>query len=218
MTEHPISFSYQGRYYKDGEITSETKQVWFVLHGYGQLAQYFIKKFSVLTQRDICVIAPEGLSRFYMEQFHAGTARKNDRVGATWMTRENRQSDINNYISFLNTVYDKELKGRSIPITVLGFSQGSATASRWVMNNQVAFHRLILWAGMFPADMILDSGKDALKEKRVDLVYGAHDPFITDERFAEMNVLSEKLLVKVNKIVFEGEHDIDQETLVKLIE
>lgn len=218
MMEHEVTFPFEARYYKAGEITSSTRAVWFVLHGYGQLAQYFIKKFSCLVDNNICVIAPEGLSRFYVEPFHAGTGRKNDRVGATWMTRENRLTDIKNYISFLDTVYKKELAEISLPVTVLGFSQGSATASRWVMNNQIAFERLILWAGMFPIDMDFDSGKKALKGKRVDLVYGTRDPFLSDERFTEMNTLAEKLSLKINKVAFEGDHDIDRETLLKLSE
>src|SRR5690349_9000283 len=104
MMQHEISFEFRARYFKLGEISTQTKQVWFVLHGYGQLAQYFIKKFSILQDHNICVIAPEGLSHFYLENFQAGSGRKNDRVGATWMTRENRMMDIENYVQYLNSV------------------------------------------------------------------------------------------------------------------
>jgi predicted esterase len=217
MAEHQISFSYQARYYKLGEINANTRQIWFVLHGYGQLARYFIKKFSTLENHDICVIAPEGLSRFYLENFQASTGRKSDRVGATWMTRENRLTDISNYLRYLNSVYQTEVMASKIPVTVLGFSQGSATASRWVLDHQIKFNRLILWAGIFPPDMDFDSGKETLREKEVLLVYGNKDPFLTDERFGEMTSLTEKLSVPVKQITFDGAHDIDEETLLKLI-
>ena len=36
-------------------------------------------------------MAPEGLSRFYLEGFSG-------KVGATWMTREDRLNDIDNYL------------------------------------------------------------------------------------------------------------------------
>ncbi|HNC31872.1 MAG TPA: radical SAM protein, partial [Cyclobacteriaceae bacterium] len=67
MQELSISFNYHGRYFKLGEINSDTRAVWFVLHGYGQLAQYFLRKFKSLEAHGICVIAPEGLSHYYLE-------------------------------------------------------------------------------------------------------------------------------------------------------
>jgi hypothetical protein len=45
MTELRTHFDFKARYYKLGEINKDTVQVWFVLHGYGQLAQYFLRKF-----------------------------------------------------------------------------------------------------------------------------------------------------------------------------
>jgi predicted esterase len=216
MIQQEIAFEYRARYFKLGEINKQTKQIWFVLHGYGQLAQYFIKKFAVLQESGICVIAPEGLSRFYLENFQAGSGRKNDRVGATWMTRENREMDIDNYLKYLDSIYRKEV-AVDVPVTVLGFSQGSATASRWVMNNQIKFQRLILWAGIFPPDMDFENGKNLLREKEVSMVYGSKDPFLSDDRFKEMTMIADKLAASVRQIVFEGEHEIDTETLLKFI-
>ena len=216
MEEKEIAFSFKARYYKLGQLTPKTKAVWFVLHGYGQLAQYFIQKFKVLKDYGICVIAPEGLSRFYLEQLD-GAGRKNNRVGATWMTRENRTADIENYLEFLNCVYAKEIDDHLVPITVLGFSQGSATASRWVLDGKIKFDQLILWAGIFPPDMDFQNGSKILEKKTINLVYGTNDPFITDERFAEMNMLSEKLKIDVNAVTFNGAHDIDAPTLTSLI-
>lgn len=215
MTQHEVSFNFQARYFKLGKIDTSTKQVWFVLHGYGQLAQYFIKKFSCLTDKSIAVIAPEGLSHFYLENVQDGT-RKNDRVGATWMTKENRLMDIANYNEYLNTVYRHELAENTAPVTILGFSQGSATASRWVMDNKVAFERLILWAGLFPMDMDFHAGRELLKEKAVVSVFGKQDTFINDARFIEMKMLIDKLGVHVKEIAFGGGHDIDRETLLEI--
>jgi predicted esterase len=214
MTQQEIVFSFKARYFKIGEINPQTRHIWFVLHGYGQLAQYFIKKFSSLERANICVIAPEGLSRFYLENLEGG-ARKNNRVGATWMTRENRLMDIENYLSFLDSVYDKEVGSSNIPVTILGFSQGSATATRWAFNQHVNFNRLILWAGIFPPDMDFETGREILKNKEVFLVYGKKDPFLNDSRFAEMNQLSAKLQANVKEISFDGEHEIDEATLLR---
>lgn len=214
MTEKQIGFTSQARYYKLGEIGPSTQQVWFVLHGYGQLARFFIKKFSVLQDHGIVVIAPEGLSRFYLEELQT-TGRKNNRVGATWMTSENRLMDITNYLQYLDRVYEAEMKDVQLPVTVLGFSQGSATASRWVVDSNIRFDRLILWAGILPPDMNFETGSQVLKEKQIHLVYGNRDPFLTDLRFEEMKSLTEKLNANVNVQTFDGEHEIDETTLLK---
>jgi predicted esterase len=211
-----IQFSFKARYYKSGEITTDTKAVWFVLHGYGQLAQYFMRKFSVLAERGVCVIAPEGLSRFYLQNFDNSGSRSSDRVGATWMTKENRLMDIQNYLTYLSEIYKTEIPA-GMPVTILGFSQGSATASRWALSGKVDFERLILWSGIFPPDMDFNHGREILKDKSVLHVYGTKDPFLSDSRFHEMRSLSEKLGCNVAEVTFEGEHDIDAQTLVKLI-
>jgi predicted esterase len=217
MEQHEVSFTFKGRYYKIGQINSQTKQIWFVLHGYGQLAKYFIKKFETLAERNICVIAPEGLSTFYLEPLQPGAGRANNRVGATWMTRENRLLDIDNYVEYLNEVYKREVNAQNIKVTILGFSQGSATASRWVLSGKIKFDRLILWAGIFPPDMDFENGKDLLKQKEVFMIYGKQDPFLTDASAGEMKMLVEKLSINVKEMTFEGEHEIHAPTLISLI-
>jgi predicted esterase len=181
-----------------------------VLHGYGQLSQFFIQKFKALSEQDICVIAPEGLSRFYL-------AGNSGRVGATWMTRENRQMDIDNYISYLNAILKIESSPSHISTTLFGFSQGAATAARWAMNGNIHFDRLILWAGLFPPDMDFEKGAELLKGKRIIEVLGKQDQFITKDRIDEMMLLNQKL--KINPIIveFEGKHEISESVLKEIV-
>ena len=70
----------------------------FALHGYGQLVQFFIRKFQVLDAEQYFVVAPEGLHRFYLKG-------SSGRVGASWMTKEERQSDIEDYINYLDDLF-----------------------------------------------------------------------------------------------------------------
>ncbi len=215
--EKELSFAFRARYFKLEPAKGITRQIWFVLHGYGQLAQYFIKNFQSLADQGITVIAPEALSRFYLEDVQSRARTGNNRVGATWMTRENRLADINNYITFLNSVYEQEFADPTIPVTVLGFSQGAATASRWVIDGVINFDRLVLWAGVFPPDMNFETGNEILRKKKVVLAYGKKDPFLNDERFAEMKTLSQKLNITAETITFDGGHEINQPALLKLI-
>ncbi len=210
MAQQQVDFGFKARYFKSGEVNEQTEHIWFVLHGYGQLAEYFLRKFRVLESPKTCIIAPEGLSRFYREE-------TSGRVGATWMTKENRLMDIDNYVSYLNAVYRAEISERSTcKITILGFSQGAATASRWVLSNAVRFDRLILWGGIFPPDIDFQKGHQVLAEKEVIEVYGKSDVYLTDDRFKEMTQLNEKLDLKIKQMEFDGGHDIDERTLSQL--
>ncbi|MBL7871076.1 MAG: hypothetical protein JNM78_05660 [Cyclobacteriaceae bacterium] len=217
MIIQETNFNFKARYYKLGEITPQTKKIWFVIHGYGQLGQYFIKKFSVLENPETCVIAPEGLSRFYLEDVSKRSQSGDQKVGATWMTRENRLMDIENYLTYLNSVFRKEIPTSfDGQITLFGFSQGGATVSRWALDGKINFARLILWAGIFPTDMDFEKGTSLFRNKEIIEVYGDQDPFLTDDRLAEMKHLNKKLQIQPTLIQFKGGHEIDQQTLLNL--
>lgn len=218
MKELNLNFSYKARYYKLGEIENRTGQVWFVIHGYGQLGQYFINKFKVLAEKGVCIIAPEGLSRFYLEDMQTRIAGGSNRVGATWMTRENREMDIENYINYLQSIYDHEVGSikEKIKVTILGFSQGAATATRWILHDKIDFKQFILWAGIFPNDMNFEKGKEVFNKKKVIRVFGTDDPFVTPPRVEEMEILTDKLNLSPEKISFEGKHELNDDLLLKL--
>jgi predicted esterase len=214
--EHRISFNFEGRYFTSGDKT-KAAHAWVVLHGYGQLAASFLRRFRVLEQQGTFVIAPEGLSHFYLQDTESRMRTGDMKVGACWMTREDRLADIRNYLQFLNSVFDRELSGFTGPVTILGFSQGAATATRWVLDGRINFERLILWAGILPPDIDFDSGSKILHDKKTILVYGNEDPFLGDERFAEMTLLSQKLGIVPEKIEFNGGHQINEDTLLRLL-
>lgn len=218
IQEKTVEFSCKARFYQVSELNEHTRQLWFVLHGYGQLARFFLKKFEVLQQHQVCVIAPEGLSRFYTEAVENRAVTGNNRVGATWMTAENRLMDIENYLVYLDQVYRVITQNvQSIPVTILGFSQGAATASRWALHTAFPFERLILWAGIFPPDMDFRKGHEILSTKDVALVYGTQDPYLNDKRLQEMTSLTEKINLKPPVITFDGGHEIHPETLLKFV-
>lgn len=210
MKQSSIKFEFEARYFQLGEITNDTKKLIFVLHGYGQQAKYFIRKFSILNTPENCIIAPEGLSRFYLEGFSG-------RVGATWMTKEDRLADIHNYINYLNALYKKVTEGsKNLEVSIIGFSQGAATASRWAADEQASFDHLILWAGVFPPDMNIETATHQFKDKSISYVYGTDDPFLSEEKLHEMTELAGKLSIKPAVYSFKGGHDIDEEILKKI--
>lgn len=217
IQESEIHFNFSARYYTLGTLNNQTQSIWFVLHGYGQLARYFLPKFNVLQHHGIYVVAPEGLSRFYLEDVTKRAATGNNRVGATWMTAENRLMDIKNYLTYLQQVYHEVVRERKCHVSLLGFSQGAATASRWALYSPARFNHIILWAGILPPDMDFEKGKQALANKRITLVYGKNDPYVTDARLSEMTNLAERLHITPDVITFDGGHEMDERTLEQLI-
>src|SRR3989442_12895857 len=77
------------------------------------------------------LVAPEGLSRFYVREMSEPVADR--KVGASWMTREDRLQGIPDYVRYLDAV-DAAVWGgvaRSRPPgTVRGFLQGPPTPCR----------------------------------------------------------------------------------------
>ena len=209
MEEHLITTHYTARYYTLGQLNDNPDQeVWIVLHGYGQLAKYFIQKFAPTQQEGSFVIAPEGLSLFYLQ----GTE---GRVGATWMTREFREQAIHNYITYLQRIY-QELELQNKRVVLFSFSQGGATLIRWVVHCRVLFRKMIVWAGGFPPDVDQEVCREIFGGKSLFYVYGSEDEYITPGRMAKQKALFQQFHFHPEIIRFEGRHVIDPDTLRQL--
>ena len=128
------------RTYRLGEPGPATREVWIACHGYGQLAARFIRSFQSIAGESRVVVAPEALHRFYLDPPDRPAEQR--RVGATWMTRDDRDRDIADYVAYLDDVC-AEVRGAapSASITALGFSQGAATVSRWAVASDLPLAR-----------------------------------------------------------------------------
>ncbi|MCP5046462.1 MAG: phospholipase, partial [bacterium] len=60
MKKETIKVTKTARYFLLGEPGPHIRRVWFVCHGYGQLADDFLKEFQVLDNSHHLVVAPEG--------------------------------------------------------------------------------------------------------------------------------------------------------------
>ena len=215
-SEHRIRTTRRARYFTLSGVDAATLtpvETWVACHGFGQLAAGFARGLGVVAEAGIRVIAPEALNRFYLNGgsgSHADAA-----VGATWMTREDRQAEIADYVEFLDAVRDEAIPPSS-PLTVLGFSQGVATATRWVAQGARGVDRLILWAGALPPDV--DPAIVAARVARpLVLVSGERDQYATwmkaDEQVARLRAAG----VSVEVHTFDGGHRLDDATLRKIV-
>lgn len=212
MDEHHVSVSRSARYYVIGADASSAREIWFVLHGYGQLAGRFLTHFASLAEGERTVVAPEGLSRFYLE----GDVR--DKVGASWMTREDRLTEIDDYVRYLDAVFSAVTRERRPPggIHVLGFSQGTATACRWLVQGGARAQRLILWGGEVPPDLDLVRARERWADTAVLFVAGSADRFITPKVLARDEQRLQQHDIRYGIERFEGGHEIRGEVLARV--
>lgn len=205
MREHVLSTPRSARYFTLGPPEHAT-EFWFVCHGYGQLASRFLERFRPLEASQRCIVAPEGLSRFYLTENPAER-----RVGASWMTREDRLHEIDDYVRYLDALY-AQLGSHTAKITALGFSQGSATACRWAALGSSRIDRLIVWGGEVPPDLDLKR----LRVPSLTLVYGNQDEFFTPKVVAANEARLRERGIRYETVSFEGGHAIDEAALRRL--
>ena len=207
-----IRFEYEAHYSLSHEPTFEEKEIWLVLHGYGQLAEFFVRKFNRFSSSDRLFIAPEGTNYNYLEGFQG-------RVGANWMTRHEREIAIENNHRFLDTLMETILSRYSEKpkIHALGFSQGAATLTRWASRWKEEMSTLVLWAGGFALDMEVQNGKEKFQNTDLILVLGDRDELIIPESIQKQEELISQLKKEVVRLSFPGGHELDSDLLGKII-
>lgn len=166
------------RYHTLGDA-QRSREVWYLLHGYGQSAADMLSASSALAGSERLLVAPEGLSRFYLR----GGAGP---VGASWMTREDREHEIADTLSWLDRVADAlHDPTRARRLAVVGFSQGAAAACRWAALGRTRLERLVLWGSGVPPDLDLAQAQGRLRAMRVHLVRGERDEVWHASRLAD---------------------------------
>ncbi|MSR06521.1 MAG: phospholipase [Gemmatimonadetes bacterium] len=211
IEQHHLSVSRTARYYTIGKLGEGIRDVWFVCHGYAQLAGAFARRFETLAAPRRLVVAPEALSRFYLGD-HVRPAGPDAKIGASWMTREDRDIDIRDYVDYLDTLYDhvfRRARREGARVHVLGFSQGTATVSRWVVQGRARVDRLVLWGGPFAPEADFTASHDRLARIELVLVIGSEDHYVTPKvRAAEEQRLHDAGL-SFRVVEYAGGHEID---------
>lgn len=220
-TVHQIVVPRTARYYTLGPTHGFPRELWFVCHGYGQLAERFLRQFHPLDDGSRLIVAPEALSRFYLDEIARRRHDPSPRVGATWMTREAREAEIADYVSYLDRVSEEvrhPLAGAAPRVVVLGFSQGVATVCRWLAASELRADHLVLWAGTIPPELDLAAWAARLRGAELTLVAGDADEFVTP---AIMAADAERLSLggvahRIQR--FDGGHSIAAVALTSLAE
>lgn len=209
------------------------EEVWTLLHGYAESAPGFLRRMAAAARPGRLLVAPEGLSRFYRNPEATGAGRGGG-VGASWMTRTERDAEIRDYVRYLDRVArtmegqihvsrrknhgterDADAPSAALLRVVLGFSQGVHTAARWAVLGRTRIHRLIFWGASLPPDLP-PSAVGRLRRAKVVLVRGESDRLRRpdeeerDERWLEDSEISYRILTHP------GGHEVVPDLLERL--
>jgi len=227
MIARHLSVTRTARYYLSREPGPEIRELWIALHGHGQLARAFAKQCAVIEAPHRLVAVPEALNRYYIgDPAVQQTTQSVAKMGATWMTREDREAEIADYVGYLDVLHADLRNGlaaagaaEDVALHVLGFSQGVSTALRWISLGSLGTHRparAILWAGSVPPELTAEQLRAATAGVRTTLVAGTRDEFATAERVAAIEKILSDANVEFDTRRFDGGHRLDDAMLQEL--
>lgn len=182
-----------------------------MLHGYGQLAPRFVTSFRPLDDGRRLIVAPEGLHRHYIDH-------EERVVGASWMTSEDRLTDIEDYVAYLDRLYEAVFREAALDpeatrVTALGFSQGVHTLCRWLAFGESRVDRAVLWGATVPPDLDLEAHGAALASTELHLVFGGSDEYYGADAIREQEARLSRAGIPFQARTFEGGHRLDDGTL-----
>jgi predicted esterase len=203
-----ITVNSQTNIHIQGELTDNTKQVWIVCHGYGQLVKFFSQWLTPILDEETCIICPEGLHKFYLQGFGG-------RVGAHWMTKDKREDDIERNHQYLNKIYAfvKE-NAPQAKLNCIGFSQGAQTMSRWVLSEDIPYDVLCLWGGRQAEDISLEEYKTKTSRNPIYIRMGDDDEFYGEEKVENWLDSWRKENVPFQFTWYKGKHKIEKQAIL----
>ena len=199
--QHHLDVTLKASYYTLNELTNKTKRVWIVFHGYGQLAEFFIKKFEGLDPDENFIIAPQGLSKYYLNGVYG-------RVGASWMTKEDRLTEIDNQYAYIDAILNQfDLSDKQF--IYFGFSQGTATMGRYAAYAKRTFDQMIIWAGTFPPDTNPADWHYLSGQEGIHYYTSKEDIYFKDEFIPQQNEVVKTALGKTPQLHwYKGGHKV----------
>ena len=212
--EKQVSYQISNTYSVLNEFTENTKNIWLVCHGIGYLSRYFIRHFNHLDASENYIIAPQAQSKYYLKSDYR-------HVGASWLTRENTEADIENVLNYLDEVYAEEILykknlAKTPNLIILGYSQGVSVATRFLARRKIKCDQLIFHSGKIPAEITAED-LEFLKNTNVTYLYGTEDEYLK-KGIIEVEEERLKTLFPNNLeiLTFNGGHELNTEIIEKL--
>ncbi|RRQ48801.1 esterase [Maribacter algicola] len=203
-----VRYQHTNTYETLNELGPKTKNVWLVFHGIGFLSKYFLRYFEDLDKEENYIIAPQAPSKYYLNG-------KYRHVGASWLTRVDRNQETENVMNYIDKVLATENIPKRCHLIVFGFSQGVSIATRLLARTDLKCSKLILYAGGIPEELNFKDFEGLVKEgTEVYSIFGTKDEYINTKRMEEETVKLEILFQgKAKQITFNGGHELKKEII-----
>jgi len=193
---HHVEIPISGRFLVDRPPGAGPFPVLVGFHGYGQTAEDqlgILRQFPGAGNWILCSV--QGLHPFYPRP---------DRIGASWMTSQDRRLRIEENIRYINRVVVKV--GTEHPVNQIlvfhGFSQGTAMACRAAILGEHSPVGVILHGGEIPPEL---DHLDRLGH--VLIARGERDPIYRPEQLDRDLERLDNAGVSVTRCEFDGGHD-----------
>lgn len=168
-------------------------------HGYGQSAEDMLDAVRRISGASAwTIVSVQGLHRFY--------TRDNQRVVASWMTRQDREAAIADNVAYVDRALDVAVGAVARPVVFIGFSQGVATAWRAAMLGAREPAGVITLAGDIPPELKAE-GAVSRAWPRALVATGARDTWFTRARLEEDAAFLRSRGVEVEALTFDGGHE-----------
>lgn len=174
-------------------------------HGYGQSCKGFIKHFTSFRDKNIIVVAPQGMNQFYWN---------NGRPGFSWMTSYMREYTMSDNLVYMAQLYEQIQDNYGFDeekVFLLGFSQGVAMAFRFASVGHIKPKGVIACGGDLPPDV--KDKLDSLDHYPVLVVHGEQDEMVKPIKSEECIEALTAHGFPVDKHFFDGAHEIPEEAI-----
>ncbi len=207
QVEKNVSYQAQNTYVTLNDLTSKTNYIWVIFHGIGYLSRYFLKYFDGLDPEKNYIIAPQAPSKYYLNGQYK-------HVGASWLTKENTDTEIGNLMSYLDGVMANEDFPENCKLVVFGYSQGVSIALRWVAQRAIHCDHLVLYAGGIPNELTRNQLKHLVDPCTIKIIMGDKDEYLTRERLKEERKKIDLLFQGHAQFqFFDGGHEVKKEII-----
>jgi len=111
----------------------------------------------------------------------------------------------------------KDLKFPQVKINIVGFSQGTSTVARWIVNGNIKVDQVVLWAGLFPPDIDFKKSKKLLNSIPILIVAGKRDPWVNNEVLNNQIQVLKNSGINPQLKIFNGGHEINPQLLKEVL-
>lgn len=190
-------------------MTDDTQNIWIACHGIGYLSKFFITYFEDLDPKRNYIIAPQAPSKYYQSKAYKY-------VGASWLTKENRELETENVLNYLDALLERERLPRDKKIILLGFSQGVSVVTRWLAQRRIYCDHLVIHSGGIPTEFDSESF-NYLPNLKTSIIYGIKDEYLTEKKIQSQLELAKSIFPNLPEVLkFEGKHEMHKASLEKI--